>query len=138
MINMTIVGNLTHNPEIGQTKDGVRYCRFTVAANRRNREEAAEFVQVTVWEALADLCAKYLGKGKKVACVGEPKSYAWMSRDGVPKARIEMSCREVEFHSAAPGSGDGAGTEARGAAVAPAAVDPGTGMAVVDPEDIPY
>lgn len=127
MIQMAIVGNLTQNPESGETKDGKRYCRFTVAANRRRREEGAEFVQVTVWDGLAELCLRYLAKGKKVACAGEPKSYGWTGRDGSAKARIEMSCNNVEFHSPAP-----AGEDAGAAPAGP--VDPQTGMAVADPE----
>ena len=64
------VGNLTRDPEHQQTGGGVSYCRFTIAVNRSytnaSGEREADFINIVTWRGLADNCAKYLTKGRKV------------------------------------------------------------------------
>jgi len=101
-----IIGNLTRDPEAKVTKDGVNYTVFTVAVNRRgagNKDEA-EFIDVTVWRGLAETCAKYLKKGRKVACVGESRAYGWIRQNGEPGAKIEMAAQDVEFLNSGTGA----------------------------------
>ncbi len=103
-----IIGNLTRDPESGNTPAGNFYCRFNVAVNRRSRKEGgpeAEFMRVTTWGALAETCARYLKKGRKVAVVGESEAHGWIGRDGDPRAQIEITAREVEFVGGWPRSG---------------------------------
>ena len=76
MNKLTIIGNLTRDPELRTTASGVNVCSFTVAVNRRNRRDdqngqpEADFFRVTAWRQLADICSKYLAKGRKVCVVG--------------------------------------------------------------------
>ena len=101
-----IIGNLVRDPEIGTTEGGVHYTVFTVAARRRfhkDGEPDAEFVRVTAWRGLGDLCAKYLEKGKKVYAAGEPRAHAWKTEDGSVRGQIEMNANEVEVLSGRPG-----------------------------------
>lgn len=147
MNHLTIIGNLTRDPEAGTTDGGINWCRFTVAARKKRPKEGepdAEFIKVTAWRGLGDTCAKYLKKGRKVCVIGEPQAHAWIGRDNEAKAEIQMNADEVEFLSAGGGS-QGEPTDAdapqeRGAAAAPApATDPETGMTQVeDPEDLPF
>lgn len=137
-----IIGNLTRDPEIGAAPSGAHWTRFVVAVNKRYRREGepeADFMRVTCWNALADNCAKYLSKGKKVAVVGESTAHGWTSREGDPRAQIEITAQEVEFLTPS-GSGlnnppeEPAWNQSRGHG--DGAQDPdGT---VVNPEDLPY
>ena len=98
---LTIVGNLTREPELRevQGRSGMaKCCEFSVAVNDR-RTNSTEFVSVTVWGALAEVCAKYLTTGKKVGCYGRAKAVAWMGKDGKPRAKLELKADSVEFLS---------------------------------------
>ncbi len=139
-----IIGNLTRDPETGTTASGVNYCNFTVAARKRFHREGepdSEFVRVTAWRGLADTCAKFLKKGRKVAVVGEPKVHAWNGDDGNARAQIEMTADDVEFCGSS-GGGNRTPTD-EDAPPAPGGtaekVDPQSGMTQVeDPEDLPF
>lgn len=103
-----IIGNLTRDPESGNTNGGTFYCRFMVAVNRRYKREGgpeADFMRVTTFGGLAETCKKYLAKGKKVAVIGESEANGWIGRDGKARAQIEITAREVEFLSSGPRSG---------------------------------
>lgn len=102
MNKLMIIGNLTRDPEYSTPKD-LPCCTFTVAVNKRVKAGAppkAEFIRVTTWRGLADLCAKYLAKGRKVACIGAVEPHAWINNQtGEMLARLEMVADEVEFLS---------------------------------------
>ena len=106
MNRLTIIGNLTRDPETGNTEQGVNWTSFTVAVNRKGKDsgqQEAEFFRVTAWRALGETCAKYLRKGKKVAVVGEAKAHGWTSQNGEARAQIQVTAMDVEFLS----TGDG-------------------------------
>ena len=116
-----IIGNLVRDVERGTTPNGVNYCRFTVAVRKRFHKEGepdAEFVRVTAWRGLGDTCAKYLGKGKKVAVTGESTARGW-SHEGRTYAQIELTADDVEFLTPR-GSGEEAPPEGGMTAVADA------------------
>lgn len=106
MNRLTIIGNLVENPVLRTTPEGKNVCNFTVAVNRRRAnadgEREADFFRVSVWNERADLCAKYLQKGKKVAVEGSVYASAYMGNDGKPRASLELKdVREIEFLSPA-------------------------------------
>lgn len=86
-------------------KDNVAVCTFTVAVNRRHGAQAGkeetDFFRVTTWRGLAELCGKYLMKGRKVAVTGSVSCSAFTGRDGQIKASLEVNGDEVEFLSSA-------------------------------------
>ena len=97
-----IIGNLTRDPETGTTESGVNWCRFTVAVRKRYAKEGepdAEFISVTAWRGLADNCAKYLAKGRKVAVTGESRAHGWTGQRGDARAEIQITADNVEFLS---------------------------------------
>lgn len=97
-----ITGNLTFNPELKKVQNDVSVCTFTVAVNRRRREgqpQEADFFRVTAWRQLADNCAKYLAKGKKVGVVGTISDRAYIGKDGQPHSQLELTADDVEFLS---------------------------------------
>ena len=66
MNKLTIIGNLTRDPELRTTSAGINVCSFTVAVNRRGRRDdasaqpEADFFRVSAWRQLGENCAKYL------------------------------------------------------------------------------
>jgi single-strand DNA-binding protein len=104
MNHCSIVGNLTADPQHRTTQGGVSVCSFTVAVNRRGAKDGqpqADFFRVTAWRGLADNCAKWLIKGKKVSVTGSISASAYMGRDNQPHASLDLNADDVEFLSPA-------------------------------------
>ena len=132
MNKITIIGNLTKAPELRSTQDGTPVCGFTVAVNRQktknNPDPGADFFNVNAWRGLGENCAKYLDKGRKVAVSGRISLRTW-EKDGKHGASLEVLAEDVEFLS----------SRTADATTAPAPqIDPESGFAVVEPDDLPY
>ena len=135
MNSLTIIGNLTKNPELRHTQDGTPVCSFTVAVNRKptqaqrqsGERPEADFFNVTAWRQLGENAAKFLEKGKKVAVVGRVSVRTWDTTDGRHGASLEVLAEDIEYLS--PRVSD---TEA------PAPVDAQTKMPIVETDDLPF
>ena len=97
MNKLTIIGNLTGDPELRTTSAGKEVCSFTVAVNRRT--EGADFFRVSAWGQLGENCGKYLAKGKKAAVVGSVSVSTYTGNDGNTRAQLEVFAQDVEFLS---------------------------------------
>lgn len=96
-----LIGNLTKDPEISTTTNGVSVCRFTLAVTRRfansEGERDTDFINVVAWRSLADNCHKFIKKGSKVAVVGNIQSRSYDAADGSKRYVTEIVAEEVEF-----------------------------------------
>lgn len=103
MNKVILIGNLTKDPEGGETTSGIPYSRLSIAVNRpftdENGERQADFFNVTVWRAQAQNCLKYLCKGKKVCVVGRLQNRTYEDRDGNKRMATDIIAEEVEFLS---------------------------------------
>ena len=102
MNRLTIIGNLTGDPEVRVTQNGKTVCNFTVAVNRRNKAEGqpeADFFRVSAWNALGETCGKWLIKGRKVCVVGSVSLETYESQSGKHGANLRVTAQEVEFLS---------------------------------------
>lgn len=124
MNRLTIIGNLTTDPELRTTQNGKTVCNFSVAVNRRNKVEGqpeADFFRVSAWNQLGENCGKYLAKGRKVAVIGPVSVRAYETQYRKHGANLEVMAQEVEFLSSRNDN-----------------VDKETGMLKVDPDDNPF
>ena len=103
MNKLTIIGNLTRDPELRTTSAGKEVCTFTVAVNRRktgnNQQQEADFFRVSAWDGLAKSCGQFLAKGRKVAVVGSVSVHTYQTQTGETKAQLEVNASDVEFLS---------------------------------------
>lgn len=100
MNKLTIIGNLTHSPQMRSvnTAGGVAsVCDFTVAVNSRKQGEDATFFRCTAWRGLADVIGKYAEKGRKVCVVGAVSLRQYTGKDGSAKASLEVTVDDFEF-----------------------------------------
>lgn len=98
MNKITIIGNLTRDPDLRTTQSGKNVCTFTVAVNKRvNGQNEADFFRVTAWDKLGENCMKYLAKGRKVAVAGPVSLNTYTSQDGRNRADIVVTAQDVEF-----------------------------------------
>ena len=98
-----LIGNLSKDPEVRTTQSGISNCNFTIAVTRRftgtGGEKKTDFIPVVTWRKTAELCGKYLSKGKKVAVVGEIQTRSYEAKDGTKRFVTEVVADEVEFLS---------------------------------------
>ena len=101
MNKITLIGNLTHDPEVRSTPNGVTVCTFTIAVNRRfaqqGGEKATDYFRINAWRQLGENCARYLAKGRKVEVVGELQARTYEGKDGATRMSLDVSADEVEF-----------------------------------------
>jgi len=95
------IGNLTKEPEGRTTPNGVAVTTFTIAVNRRfkdqNGEAQTDYINIVTWRATAENCAKYLTKGSKVAIVGALQNRSYEAQDGTKRYITEIIADEVQF-----------------------------------------
>ena len=101
MNKIILIGNLTNEPEKRATPNGTSVTSFTIAVNRRGQDKQTDFFRINAWRGLADTCAKFLSKGRKVAVVGELQARTYEAKDGKTKVSLDVQADEVEFLSPA-------------------------------------
>ena len=100
--SILIEGNLTHDPQLGETPKGTPVCNFGVASNRFYKQDdelqkEVSFFEVEVWSRLAETCGEYLTKGRGVRVVGRLKQERWQDPEGNPRSRVKIVGEHVEF-----------------------------------------
>jgi single-strand DNA-binding protein len=100
--NVTIVGNLTRDPELRFTPSGQATTTFGVAVNRRwqNRqtqdwEEQTSYFDVVCWAQMAENAAQSLTRGARVVVSGRLDQRSWETQDGDRRSKIEITADEV-------------------------------------------
>ncbi|HZP30507.1 MAG TPA: single-stranded DNA-binding protein [Acidimicrobiia bacterium] len=100
--NVTIVGNITRDPEIRYTANGAAKASFGVAVSRRwqNRntqewEEQTSFFNVVCWREMAENVAESLGKGSRVVVTGRLEQRSWETENGEKRSVVEIVADEV-------------------------------------------
>lgn len=105
MNKITLIGNLTNDPETRTTTSGQSVCTFTIAVNRRfankDGDKQTDFFRIQAWRGLADTCARFLSKGKKVAVIGELQARIYEAKDGTTRMSLDVQADEIEFLSPA-------------------------------------
>lgn len=151
MNKVFLIGNLVRDPEVRATQSGISVCNFTVAVNRRfkkeNGEQETDFLNVIAWRQLAELCSKYLAKGRKVAVTGSIQTRTYEAKDGSKRTAWDIVADEVEFLTtqsqqsgtqSAPGAYTTAASKDSGAAYAPQPHNDFGGYTQVDDEELPF
>jgi single-strand DNA-binding protein len=99
---VTIVGNLTRDPELRYTPNGAALVKLGVAVSRRVRDESGQwkdadtsFFDVTAWRTLAENIAESLTQGSRVVVVGRLRTNSWETPEGERRSKVEIEADEV-------------------------------------------
>ncbi len=99
---ITIVGNITRDPELRFTPSGQAVASFGVAVNRRwqNRsnqewEEQTSFFDVKCWAQLAENVSESLGRGSRVVVAGRLEQRSWETEQGEKRSKVEIVADDV-------------------------------------------
>lgn len=96
-----LIGNLTRDPEIRYTPSGTAVCTFGIATNRQwvtesgERKEDVEFHRIVAWQKLAEICSKFLSKGRKVYVQGRLQTRSWKGQDGNDRQTTEIVIEDM-------------------------------------------
>jgi single-strand DNA-binding protein len=126
---VTLMGNLTRDPELRQTPSGQNVTSFSLALNRSYRDasgewqEATDYIDIVCWGPLAERVAQYLSKGRRSLVQGRLQSRSW-EQDGQKRNKVEVLANDVtfldnrgtEFESGSEGAGESASDEPHEAA----------------------
>jgi single-strand DNA-binding protein len=100
--SVTIIGNVTRDPEIRYTQGGQANASFGVAVNRRwqNRqtnewEERTSFLNVVCWREMAENVAESIGKGSRVIVTGRLEQRSWETENGDKRSVVEIVADEI-------------------------------------------
>jgi single-strand DNA-binding protein len=98
-----LLGRLTRDPELRYTPKGTAVCDLGVALNRvwtdpqsGEKREDTTFVDVTVWQRTAEICAQYLKKGRQVFLEGRLQMDTW-EQEGAKKSKLKVVAENVTF-----------------------------------------
>ena len=132
---ITVVGNLTADPELRYTQNGLPVANFTIASTPRNFDRASNewkdgealFLRASVWREFAEHVAGSLTKGMRVIAQGRLRQRSYQDRDGNNRTAIELEVDEIgpslRYATAqvtrAAGGGAGGGNQFGGGASAP-------------------
>ena len=99
---VTVVGNITRDPELRFTPSGQAIATFGLAVNRRwqNRqtqewEEAVSFFDVTAWAQLGENVSESLSKGTRVVVTGRLDQRSWETQEGEKRSKVEIVADEI-------------------------------------------
>ena len=116
-----LVGNLGKDPELRYTPSGVAVATFSLATSERfkdrngEQQERTEWHNVVAWRQLAEICGKYLHKGKQVYIEGKIQTRSYDDRDGNKKYMTEIVADQMQMLGRAGDEGGGAPrSESRG------------------------
>ena len=103
MNKMTLIGNLTRDPEtreIRRNGTDSTVTNFTVAVNDGYGDhKRTDFVRIAAWNGLSATCAMYLKKGMKVYAEGSVTANAYLNGEGKPVGQMEMRLEHIVFLS---------------------------------------
>jgi single-strand DNA-binding protein len=98
---VTLVGNLTDDPELRYTPNGVAVAHFRLAVDQRVwdaggwKEGEPSFFRINVWRDQAEHASKSLRKGARCVVVGRLKSRSWETPEGQRRSLVEIEADEV-------------------------------------------
>lgn len=100
---ITVVGNLTADPELRYTQNGLPVVNFTIAITPRSFDKAsgeykdgdALFLRASVWREFAEHVAGSLTKGSRVIATGRLKQRSYQDREGKTATSIELEVDEI-------------------------------------------
>lgn len=105
-----LAGNLTRDPELKFTQNGIPVCSFGMAVNRVfSKNEEVDFFNISAWRDLGERVANYMSKGSPVLVEGRLQYRTWEAQDGSKRSAVDVVADRVEFLGRKSDGEDGGG-----------------------------
>ncbi len=136
-----LVGNLGKDPELRYTPSGTAVATFSLATSERfkdrngEQQEKTEWHNVVAWRNLAEICGKYLHKGKQVYIEGKIQTRSYDDRDGNKRYMTEIVADQMQMLGRLSDENSGYGQRGGENRPSRAPQDSGGGQSAPSPED---
>ena len=142
MNKVILIGNLVADPELRKTQSDTSVCTFRIGVQRRfaNQQGVREsdFFNIVAWRQTAELCARFLTKGRKCAVVGQLQTRSYDAQDGSKRYVTEVIADNVEFADSRPTDGSRPRTDNPPPPPEPTNANPSGGFTEVDDDELPF
>ncbi len=141
-----LIGNLTRDPELRVTPKGTAICQFSLAVNRKFRDESGAdreevtYVDIEAWGKSGENIAKYCTKGRPLFVEGRLRLDQWEDKTTKEKrSRMKVVCDNFQFLGSGRGDGGAAAGGGEGGAAARSTPKPAAPAAQENlDEDVPF
>jgi single-strand DNA-binding protein len=105
---VTLVGNLTRDPELRHTSNKKAVCIIGLATNRNwtdengEKHEEPEYHRIVAFDKLAETCNRYLRKGRKIYARGRLQYHTYTGQDSVERTGVEIVLEKMEMLDSMP------------------------------------
>jgi single-strand DNA-binding protein len=106
---VTLLGNVTRDPEMHYTENKKEVCSFGLATNRswvpydsNEKHEETEFHRIVAWDKLAETCHQFLRKGRKVYLEGRLRTRSYTDKDDIKRTVTEIVLDEMVMLDSMP------------------------------------
>lgn len=141
---VTLIGNLTRDPELKYTPKGTAVCKFGIACNRKWKDDSGQqkedvtFIDVDAWGRTAEAISQYLKKGRPIYIEGRLKLDQWDDKQTNQKrSKLGVVCESFQFLDSGSGQGSSRPNSAESSGKAPSQSAPDTHPAPED-DDVPF
>lgn len=101
MNRIVLIGRITRDPELRYTQSGLAVASFSIAVDRRAKnqqgEKVTDFFRCNAWRATAEFVQQYATKGRLIAVEGRVELNKYTGKDGVEKQTCDVVCDSVEL-----------------------------------------
>lgn len=100
MNNVNLIGRLTKDPELRQSRSGTATLKFTLAVDRRFKQQGqpdADFINCLAFGKSAETIAQYCHKGNKLSVTGRIQTGSYLKQDGTKVYTFDVVVNEFEF-----------------------------------------
>ena len=110
-----LVGNLVRDPEIRYVGSGAAVTKFTLAVNRRTKQqEETDFIDCVAWDKLAETCNTYLKKGMATLVEGRLSIRSYETKEGEKRKATEIVLNTMQMLDRAGAGGGGGAPRSNG------------------------
>jgi single-strand DNA-binding protein len=109
-----LLGNLTRDPEVRYTPNGIAVASFSIAINRKYKQgeetkEEVSYIDIVVFGKQAESCGQYIGKGDSVLIDGRLQQRRWETDEGQKRNKLEVVAQSVNFMPKRSSTSQGSG-----------------------------
>lgn len=91
-----LIGNMCADPELKQTQGGISVTSFSIAVNRKTKDEV-DFITIQAWRGQAEFVCKYFKKGNPILICGSLQTRTWSDSNGNKRYATEVVADEISF-----------------------------------------
>lgn len=113
MNKVILIGRTTADIDLRMTGNGTPVAKFTLAVDRRNKDDGTDFIYCTAWSKTAEVMDKYVKKGDRIGIVGRLQVSSY-EKDGQKRYATEVTVESLEFLTNKPKDGESAKASSEG------------------------